>query len=88
MIPGVMQLPLCPRIVNIASYFDSRGYEITANVPGYTVSMKRIIVASKNPAKIQAALSGFKRTLPSEEFTIEGISVESGVNEQPNGGWH
>lgn len=45
--------------------------------------MKRIIIASKNPVKINATLSAFKKMFPDEKFEIEGISVVSGVSEQP-----
>lgn len=47
--------------------------------------MKKIIVASKNPVKINSALTGFKKMFPDEEFKIEGVSVPSGVPEQPVG---
>lgn len=47
--------------------------------------MKKIIVASKNPVKIQAALQGFQEMFPEETFEVEGISVASGVNAQPMG---
>lgn len=46
--------------------------------------MKQIIVASKNPVKLQATLDGFTRMFPGEEFSIEGVSVESGVADQPS----
>src|SRR5687768_10746943 len=45
--------------------------------------MKKIIVASTNPAKINAALDGFLRMFPEEEFDVQGVSVESGVSDQP-----
>ena len=45
--------------------------------------MKRIIVASQNPVKIDAVLNGFTRSFPHEVFKIEGISVQSGVSHQP-----
>lgn len=45
--------------------------------------MKTIIVASKNPVKIDAALQGFQEMFPEEEFSIEGVDVESGVADQP-----
>jgi inosine/xanthosine triphosphatase len=47
--------------------------------------MKHIIVASENPVKIKAALNGFERMFPNVEFSITGIPVISGVNEQPIG---
>jgi inosine/xanthosine triphosphatase len=43
----------------------------------------KIIVASKNPVKIQAVVDGFARMFPGQPATIEGVSVDSGVDEQP-----
>lgn len=48
-------------------------------------TMKKIIVASKNPVKVQAALQGFKEMFPTETFEAQGISVPSGVSDQPMG---
>lgn len=45
----------------------------------------KIIVASKNPVKINAALAGFQKMFPEEKFTAEGIDVSSGVGHQPMG---
>jgi inosine/xanthosine triphosphatase len=45
--------------------------------------MKTILLASNNPVKVQAALNGFQRMFPEEEFTIRQISVPSGVSVQP-----
>lgn len=42
-----------------------------------------IIVASKNPVKIAAAIAGFKTMFPSNTYTAAAISVPSGVAEQP-----
>ncbi len=47
--------------------------------------MKKIIVASKNPIKIQSALQGFEEMFPNQKFQAEGISVPSGVSDQPIG---
>ncbi len=47
--------------------------------------MKKIIVASKNPVKVQAALEGFKEMFPLETFDAKGVSVPSGVSDQPMG---
>jgi inosine/xanthosine triphosphatase len=47
--------------------------------------MKKIIVASGNPVKIQAALQGFQEMFPDEEFQAQGVSVPSGVSDQPIG---
>lgn len=43
----------------------------------------KIVIASKNPVKIRAALGAFQKMFPSEVFEIEGVSVVSGVQEQP-----
>ena len=45
--------------------------------------MKTIVVASQNPVKAEAVLSGFERMLPGEGFTLEMIEVDSGVEDQP-----
>ncbi|MDP3948934.1 MAG: inosine/xanthosine triphosphatase [bacterium] len=45
--------------------------------------MKKIVVASKNPVKINATLSGFQKMFPEETFEIESVSVPSGVSDQP-----
>lgn len=45
--------------------------------------MKKIIVASENPVKIQATLAGFKKMFPDEEFEIKGFEVDSEVKDQP-----
>lgn len=47
--------------------------------------MKKIVVASKNPTKINAALNGFQEMFPNETFEAIGISVPSGVSDQPIG---
>lgn len=44
-----------------------------------------IIVASKNPVKVNATLQGFEEMFPENEFVVEGLSVASGVNDQPIG---
>ena len=43
----------------------------------------KITVASKNPVKIQAAKLGFQSIFPNTNFEVEGISVPSGVRDQP-----
>ncbi|TSD02328.1 MAG: putative inosine/xanthosine triphosphatase [Parcubacteria group bacterium Athens0714_26] len=45
--------------------------------------MKKIIVASKNPVKLKAALIGFSKMFPKEKFVIEAVSAPSGVSDQP-----
>lgn len=43
----------------------------------------KIIIASKNPVKINAALKGFRKMFPQEIFVVEGLPILSGVSEQP-----
>lgn len=43
----------------------------------------KLIVASKNPVKVEAALEGFQSMFPEESFETEGISADSGVSDQP-----
>ncbi len=45
--------------------------------------MKKIIVASKNPVKINATRKAFETMFPNEVFEIEGRSVPSFVSDQP-----
>lgn len=45
--------------------------------------MSLIIVASKNPVKIEAARRGFERAFPQQTFTVKGVTVDSGVDDQP-----
>jgi inosine/xanthosine triphosphatase len=45
--------------------------------------MKSIILASTNPVKRDAVLTGFLRMFPNDEFYIQGIAVPSGVSDQP-----
>lgn len=45
--------------------------------------MKTIAVASTNPVKIQAARAGFEALFPGETFAAQGVSVPSGVSDQP-----
>jgi len=49
----------------------------------YTNSLKKIIVASKNPVKKNATLEGFQSAFPNAQFKAEGISAPSGVSDQP-----
>ncbi len=46
---------------------------------------ERIIVASRNPVKMNATKSGFLRVFSNKTFAIEGVSVDSGVSGQPMG---
>lgn len=45
--------------------------------------MKRIIVASKNPVKIEAVRLAFGKMFADEIFDIDSHSVDSGVSDQP-----
>lgn len=45
--------------------------------------MKKIVIASKNPVKIDAVKQGFEKIFPDERFEFAGISVSSGVKDQP-----
>ncbi|MFK7947391.1 MAG: inosine/xanthosine triphosphatase [Saprospiraceae bacterium] len=45
----------------------------------------KIIVASKNPVKIQAVQNGFAEMFPDWELETEGVSVPSNVSDQPMG---
>jgi len=45
--------------------------------------VKRIVVASNNPVKLDAVRRGFQRMFPEETFTVQPISAPSGVSDQP-----
>ncbi|MGF1685637.1 inosine/xanthosine triphosphatase [Photobacterium japonica] len=45
--------------------------------------MPAIVVASTNPAKISAVEHAFALAFPQLNFSIQGVSVASGVSEQP-----
>jgi inosine/xanthosine triphosphatase len=45
--------------------------------------MKKIVVASQNPVKMDAVLNGFNRLFPGQIFNIEAVDVPSGVADQP-----
>ena len=47
--------------------------------------MKKIIIASKNPVKINAVKMAFQKVFPEEDFEFEGTSVPSNVSDQPIG---
>lgn len=44
---------------------------------------KKVIIASRNPVKINAVKIGFSEMFKSEKFDFEGVSVPSGVQDQP-----
>ena len=45
--------------------------------------MPIIIVASLNPVKLRASLAAFQRVFPEQTFEARGVSVPSGVPDQP-----
>jgi inosine/xanthosine triphosphatase len=45
--------------------------------------MKSIILASTNPVKRDAVLTGFLRMFPDDEFYINSLETPSGVSDQP-----
>lgn len=49
------------------------------------LDMKKIIVASANPVKCAAALQGFEKMFPDEEFIVDSVEVSSSVPDQPMG---
>ncbi|PTB70475.1 Maf/Ham1 [Trichoderma citrinoviride] len=48
-----------------------------------TDQVSRVVVASRNPVKISAAREAFQGMFPSAEFSFTGLSVPSGVADQP-----
>lgn len=48
-----------------------------------TTAMKTLVIASTNPVKIAAALEGFRRMFPDDDYQTRGVSVASGVSDQP-----
>ena len=44
-----------------------------------------VVVASKNPVKLKAAKAGFSKMFHGEEIEVLGVSVPSGVSDQPIG---
>jgi len=45
--------------------------------------MKKVIVASTNPVKVEAAQIGFAKMFPDASFDVQGISAPSEVSDQP-----
>ncbi|GAB3164267.1 inosine/xanthosine triphosphatase [Telluribacter humicola] len=45
--------------------------------------IRTVVVASQNPVKVDAALSGFQRMFPDVELEAVPVSVPSGVADQP-----
>ncbi len=46
---------------------------------------RRIVVASRNPVKMEAVQRGFRRWFPTTGLTFENVDVPSGVSVQPIG---
>jgi inosine/xanthosine triphosphatase len=47
--------------------------------------MKKVVVGSQNPVKLQAAKKAFELVFPNEAFVFETCSAESSVADQPMG---
>lgn len=47
--------------------------------------MINIVVGSENPGKIEAVKIGFRALFPHEELNIQGVTVSSGIPDQPMG---
>ena len=47
--------------------------------------MKKVIVASENKVKIDAAREAFTAMFPKEKFKFVGVKAKSGVSDQPRG---
>lgn len=45
--------------------------------------MKKIVITSQNPVKIEATRLGFQSMFPEESFQIDSVSAPSGVSDQP-----
>jgi len=46
--------------------------------------MKKVIIATSNPAKIKAAKAGFEKVFPDTDMEFFALAVESGVSRQPH----
>ena len=45
--------------------------------------VRRVVVASTNPVKINTTQIGFSQMFPDQKFEFVGVSVPSGVSDQP-----
>ena len=45
--------------------------------------MQKVIVASRNPVKINSTREGFEKLFPDSEYLFEGAAVPSDVSDQP-----
>jgi len=44
---------------------------------------RQVVVASRNPVKVEATRHGFERVFPGDRFVMRQVSVPSGVSDQP-----
>ena len=49
----------------------------------YIFFMSKVIVASTNPVKRNAAQQGFLKVFPDKKFVFSGVKIPSGVSDQP-----
>ena len=45
--------------------------------------MQKVVIASKNPVKINCTKEGFEKIFPDSSFEYEGVTVPSDVSDQP-----
>lgn len=45
--------------------------------------MKKVIIGSKNPIKVESTYTAFSKIFPEEIFTFEGVNSSSQVSDQP-----
>lgn len=45
--------------------------------------MRKVYIGSSNPVKIQCTADAFTKVFPEQKFEFIGVSVDSGVSEQP-----
>lgn len=66
----------------ISHFHADRNFKLVSNDKPACMQ-QQVIVASRNPVKIEAARLGFEKMFPTGHFKFQGISVPSGVSEQP-----
>jgi inosine/xanthosine triphosphatase len=47
--------------------------------------MMQVVVASRNPAKVEAVRAAYAAQFPAGQFEVESVAVDSGVRDQPEG---
>jgi len=45
--------------------------------------MKKVVIASKSPVKIQSVKNGFEKMFPNQEFEFISVKTQSNVSDQP-----